>query len=468
MTTARTPLEQQTRSATTVLWILIACTAAAVALLLRLRPQLDVDIWLHLRIGEALRSGVRFQTVPDPLVVLADRPYVPTQWLAEVVGSVAYDAAGIVGIHVLRYLALVALVVLVQATGRIWTSPARSMAITLGVVVATATAWGERPQLLGLVFGAATVWLWTRTWRDGRPRWLLVPLAWVWSMCHGSWALGLAVGALFVLATVLQHRPFRVARLSVLGVLVASTVVVGLTPLGPGLLLEPLKVGTLARATVNEWQAPSPGNPLFLLVVVLGVVVLVRSVRRLPEHLPAALVALAGVGLAATSVRTVAFGALLVGAALSRSLAVPADPEGSRWPELVPGVVAAVLLAAVPGVVYGGPAAGPLSAAVDAGLGALPTGTRVASDVYAWNWMVWAHPDLAAMRDLRAEIYSPEVAEPFEDFMRAAPGWQAYADAEDVGAVAVRDDSPLGKALAGETTWRAEVSADGWTLWRRG
>ena len=468
MTTAEGSRKQQNRSATTVLWLLALCLAAVVALLLRLRPQTDVDLWLHLRIGEALRNGIRFQSVPDPLVVLADQPYIPTQWLAEVVGSLVNDGAGIAGIHALRYLALVAMGALVQATGRVWTSPARALAVTIGVLVATATAWGERPQLLGLAFGAATVLLWSRTARYGRPRWLLVPLTWVWAMCHGSWALGLAIGALYLLVTVLERRPYRLPRLGVLGVLAASTAVVGLTPLGPGLLLEPLKVGALARATVNEWQAPSPTNPLFLLVVVLGAVVLVRSIRWLPEQLPATLVALAGLGLAATSVRTVAFGALLVGAALSRSLAVSADREGSRWPELVPGVVAALLLAALPGVVYGGPTAGPLPAAVDAGLGALPAGTRVASDVYAWNWMVWAHPDLAAMRDLRAEIYSPEVAEPFEDFMRAAPGWQVYADAEDIGAVAVRDDSPLGEALAGEATWRAEVAADGWTLWRRG
>ena len=63
-----------------------------VAELIRLRTAPDVDLWLHLRLGAELRDGTRFGALPDPLVVLADRPYVPTQWLSEVAGSLVEQA----------------------------------------------------------------------------------------------------------------------------------------------------------------------------------------------------------------------------------------------------------------------------------------------------------------------------------------------------------------------------------------
>ncbi|PKW27172.1 glycosyltransferase family 39 protein [Phycicoccus duodecadis] len=448
-------------------WVLSLGVAALTVVLLRFRSEVDVDVWLHLRIGRELRGGQWFGVLPDPLVALADRAYLPTQWLSEVVGSWAVDGAGLVGLRVLRLLALLVMMAALYATARRTMTPARSAGVVLVVAVTTAAAWAERPQVAGLALAAVTVLLWERTLADGRPRWLLVPLTWVWAMVHGTWAVGLAFGALtLVVAAVTRRSSTRWPPVG--AVLLACVVVAGATPLGPRLLIEPFAVSSSARAGtgVNEWQTPTLGNPLYVLVLVVGAVVVVRSLRRRPFDAAPVLFALAGAGLAAYSVRTVAFGGLLLVPALMRAF-----PSGDRRPwtrgESAPLVVAALVMALAPGVVWGGPSAGPLGRPVDTALAALPAGTVAAVDVRVSGWVLAAHPGVRPLRDLRAEVYTAPTAAAYEDFTNARPGWAAYADAHRVAVIVAAVGEPLDRALAGSAGWRV-AGADGtYRLWRR-
>ncbi len=203
-------------------------------------------------------------------MVLADQPYSPTQWLSEVVMSVVHDVTGVAGIHVLRALAVVALLTFLQLTAAVYTTPVRAAGVALPAIVATAAQWGERPQLAGLVLLAVTTWLWSRARRDATVPWLVIPLTWVWAMLHGSWVLGVATGGLFVVAMLLEQPRRQRSWGRLVGVVAASVAVAGLTPLGPSLLLEPLAVGAAARGRVNEWAAPELTNPLVLVVVLMA------------------------------------------------------------------------------------------------------------------------------------------------------------------------------------------------------
>ena len=51
---------------TVTLWLLTLGGGLLAALLIRLRQGVDPDLWLHLRIGEQLRAGERFQRLPGP------------------------------------------------------------------------------------------------------------------------------------------------------------------------------------------------------------------------------------------------------------------------------------------------------------------------------------------------------------------------------------------------------------------
>ena len=88
-------------------WGWWVAAGAVTAALLTVRSRPDVDLWLHLRIGGLLRDGARFEGLPDPLAVLPDRTYVPTQWLAQVSMSGLYDAGGMAAIQLLRVILVV-------------------------------------------------------------------------------------------------------------------------------------------------------------------------------------------------------------------------------------------------------------------------------------------------------------------------------------------------------------------------
>ena len=450
------------------LWLLTVGGGVLTALLLRLRGGADPDLWLHLRLGEVLRSGERFQRLPDPLVVLADRPYSPTQWLAEAGMSGVHQLTGVAGIHALRALALVALLALLQLTATVFTTAVRAAAIAFPALVATAAQWGERPQLIGLVLFAATTWLWSSALRHATVPWVVIPLTWLWAMVHGSWLLGVATGALFLVVMLLEQprQDRRWARLT--AVVAGSMAVAALTPLGPSLLLQPFAVAAATRDRVNEWAAPGLANPLVIIVVLMAVTVLVRSVRHLRASLPDLLLAAAGVALATTAVRTIAFGAVLLVPALAASFArdVPAVATKqplSPWPLVVTGV----LLLAVPGVVVRAPSSGPLPPSVDVAVAQLPAGTVVAAEPAASGWVLWDHPEARVLRDLRTEAYSAAVGDAYESFYRAEPGWRAYAAEHDVGALVLVGGSALDRAVNADGGWRQVVREGQHVLWER-
>lgn len=447
-------------------WVLCLGVAILTVTLLRFRAGVDADAWLHLRIGRELWAGEWFGSLPDPLVVLADRPYVPTQWLSELVGTAMFDQAGVVGLRLLRLVALLLLLLAIYAGARLTMAPARATGVVLIVGTATAAAWAERPQMAGLALAAVTVTLWGATIQDGRARWQLVPVTWLWAMLHGTWALGLATGGVAIVAAVLVHR--RALRLrSLVAVLAACTLVVAATPLGPQLLVEPFAVSASARPGVNEWQAPELSNPLYVLVLVLAAVVVVRALSRRPADLAAALLAASGAGMAAYSVRTVAFGALLLVPAAARAFPSSRRPRLTRR-EVIPLVVAGVLVAAAPGVVWGAPSAGPLGRSVDGALAALPAGTPVAVDLGVTGWVLHRHPQVRPYRDLRAEVYTAATGAAYEELDKGRAGWRAYADEHDVRVILVVEGEALDRQLVADPTWRVTAGDGTYRLWRRG
>ena len=67
-------------------------------------------------------------------------------------------------------------------------------------LLATVAGWvgaggslSPRPQVFGFILLAVSLAAWLRTERDGRIRWWLLPLTWLWACVHGTWlyAVGL-------------------------------------------------------------------------------------------------------------------------------------------------------------------------------------------------------------------------------------------------------------------------------------
>ncbi len=78
--------------------------------------------------------------------------------------------------------------------------------MTVLVVFASAAALSARPQVVSLILLAVTVHAWLRTWDDGRIRWWLIALTWVWATAHGLWSAGVLVGFVACVGLVLDRR----------------------------------------------------------------------------------------------------------------------------------------------------------------------------------------------------------------------------------------------------------------------
>ena len=125
------------------------------------------------------------------------------------------------------------------------------------------------------------------------------------------------------------------------------------------------------------------------------------------------------------------------------------------------------LLLVVPGVIVGAPSSGPLPASVDAAVAQLPTGSVVAVEPASSGWVLWDHPEVRPLRDLRSEVYSAPVAEAYESFYRAEPGWSAYATAHGVTALVLLDGSALDRAVRSNSGWRQVAREDHHAVWKR-
>ena len=440
------------------------------AMLLRVRTTPDVDLWLHLRIGDLLNAGQQFGSGPDPLAALADRPYVPTQWLAQRAMAWTWSAAGMTGIQVVRLLLVLCLGATVLAVCRL-VAPTTAAGFAAAVTMfGAAAAWGERPQLLGLVLFAGVTLLWWRSTLRGAVPWAVVPVTWLWACVHGSWLLGVAAGGVLLAGAVADRRLSRRRTVQGALVLVASVLAAGLTPLGTQVVTEPFTVTALASGSVNEWARPAPDNPVFVVVLLAAVASGVGLLRSRTHRWTRLFCLLGGLALAIWMVRTVAFGAVLIAPALALALATLRRRE--RPVGRAPGEGIVWALAAVIAVSLGGwhiartPFGPPVSSDLSAALAATSPAAPLAVDGHAVGWAQWAHRDRRPLHDLRAEVYSEPVSTAYLAFADAEPGWEAYAALHGIGTILAERDSPLDRALAQADGWALAAEDHDFRLWR--
>ena len=449
-------------------------TAGAVTgALLTVRNQPDVDLWLHLRIGGLLREGARFDGLPDPLAVLPERRYVPTQWLSQVSMSGLYDVGGMAAIQGLRVALVVAVMGVVLLACRSVAGPTASAATAAVTSFGTSAAWGERPQLLGILLLAVTILLWWRAVLRCRAPWAVVPLTWLWACLHGTWLIGLVVGVLFVIGAALDRRWSGRALLSAAAVPAAALLAACITPLGLTAVTEPFRVGEAARLYVHEWQHPTLTNPLLVVVLISAAVSLASLAVHSPDRWLRALMTVAAAALAVWMVRTIAAGAVVLAPALAMGLSAlgsrrrqPAlrqqTPEWRSW--LLAGLIATGVGAWHAATTDWSP---PVSPRVSTALSRLSPGSVLAVDGRAVGWLQLAHPDLRPLKDLRAEVYSAQTTREYKSFSQARTGWAAYVDEHHINTVLADRDEPLDPAIAHEGTWRLAAADSRFRLWVR-
>lgn len=427
----------------------------------------DPSPWLHLRVGAFLLDGDRF-TLPDPWAPFADRAYVPTQWLPEMLVTELTRPFGLAAVVWSRSagIALVAALLFVAArrvAGRLLA--AGVVALTLGAAWPTLT---ERPQLLGFVLLIPLISAWTACARDGVPRWQIVPLTWLLACTHGIWSLGVVVGAAVLVGRGL-HAPGQ-GRLAVLWGLSAATAAA--TPLGPQLLLTPLTAGYNGRQFVEEWMPSSAREPNVLCA--LAMVALLVGLWLWSRHRPTPwelLLLVASVALVLVMQRTVPVGAFILAPLLAEAATgavgpspQPYIPRKRELSWLAVGVCVACLICVPLAKSAASQAPRYVPVALESRLGSLPQGTRVIAEGDVTGWLLYAAPNLQPVFDLRIESYSASHVKRFITTMAADPGWQDFVAATAPRAAVLLADSPLALALQEESGWTTVAQDRGFLL----
>jgi len=270
------------------------------------RPLTNTDTYFHLRFGEEFLNGWSLRH-PGSVSTFATRDWVPTQWLSEIVMTRTEQWFGLAGLAWFSGLLEILLFLGVYAAVRGRAEPLVALPLTGVALYSMQSGLSMRPQVLSYLLVTVVVAAWLRTLDDGRARWWLVPLVWLWAMVHGMWPVALVIGAVATLGLLLDGRP-RAVVLRSAGVTVACAVAAGLTPVGPSLYGAVLTVSSRARYFA-EWLPPTWTSWSSIGFIVLFVVtlagLLLRGTNTWTETL---LVALGGV-FAAYADRTVPVGA---------------------------------------------------------------------------------------------------------------------------------------------------------------
>lgn len=230
----------------------------------------DGDVSWHIATGQWI---IAHGAIPhaDPFsFTWAGKPWVPIEWLAEVVYAAVFALAGYSGVAAVVTAALIALHALVYFNAARFTRWGLVAIILMDLVLVPMML--ARPHLLAWPLIALWTWLMIRARdRDRAPPLAAALLMVVWANLHGSFVMGLAIAAAFGLeALVGTSDKARVLRQwGLFGALCAAAVFVNANGLAG--VFHPFRIASLAMLPlIDEWKPSSPGvTPFFFAVLAL-------------------------------------------------------------------------------------------------------------------------------------------------------------------------------------------------------
>ncbi|QIG42522.1 hypothetical protein G5V58_06810 [Nocardioides anomalus] len=420
-------------------------------------PLSNPDTFFHLRFGREFLEGWSLRS-PGHVTSWATADWVPTQWLPQEVMAQFDQWFGLPGVAWLAGLQFVGLALTFYLAARRWADRVVTAPLVVVALLACAPSISMRPQVLSYLATTLVTALWLAV-RAGSRRspWWLVPLLWVWAMCHGMWPLGVIVSAVAVLGLVLDGV-VRGRRALLLG---AVPVVAGLaggllTPVGAKLLPAVLLVNSRGQY-FSEWKPPDFTMPNCLALLLLLLVTVLVMVKRSADWTTILLVGLAA-GFAVYSARTVPVAAALlvpVAAAQLQRVVGPVRRQRRRERLFAVGssVTALVVLALlVPTTSDHTP---PQPEWVDGAFASMPAGTRILDESVFGGFLMYRYPDLDFMFSGYGDIYTTHELETMSKINDLQPGWDdMIRDAQPAYAF-LDPETPLGYAL---------VHSEGWTV----
>ena len=416
-------------------------------------PGVTADAWFHLRFGAEFLGSWSLRD-PGHLGVYDTADWVPTQWLPQVGMAWVHERVGVGGVVFVTGVLVLLLAVSLYLTCRRLAAPLPSALACAAAMMAASPGLSARPQLFSYAFVILTVGAWLGTARDGRPRYWLVALAWLWPMLHGMWPVGISISLAAAVGMALQQGGGPRVALRWATIPAASVVVTLLNPLGPSVVGGLFEVGSRS-GYFAEWGPADFTEPAAAVVAVIVALVVLAGLRSRPLSWVHVMLVLLGLAWALYSMRTTPVAAFILGPLLAGAIqsAVPEGEPLSR-PELAS--VAAMLLAACAVLV-------PVSAHraseevvagwVDRRLDALPPGTKVLNDWPSGSYLLARHPDLQLVMHGYGDVFTDDEMERNADLVRTQPGWDRLVEDLDADVALLDPDTSLGYAVEHLLAW---------------
>jgi hypothetical protein len=344
-----------------VAWLSLVC---GVVTLFGLWPLTGLDLWMHLTVGRWIWAHGWVPSTDPFSYITEGQPFLAHSWLAEVVLYLVEQAAGTVGLSLLRLSLIGVALTAMLKTARLLKAPWPVVMLLAPFVLALMWSRLEcRPQLFSSAFLAVTLWLIVsvhtgqRSWRW---LWALPPLFAVWINVHAGWVQGVVLLMAIAFALLLMEMRRRwlgrgatseLPLWSMAVVLVGCLFALFINPYGVRLLYLPVEMQAgWVRALTPEWQSPwvlvgwrgvSGGHfldmrPLFFgyAALVGGVLCVIGWRWRTLDLVPLCLMAL-WLGLGLWHLRGVLDAVLITAPLVAASL--PSEWRVRSWPILIGG-----------------------------------------------------------------------------------------------------------------------------------
>lgn len=441
-----------------------------------LRPVADPDFWWHLRTGQLIaETGI----VPhaDPFsFTKAGTPWVAHEWLTELAFFGLFKIGGYGLLIFVFSLVITAAFLLVFLR-----SPARPYAagfVVLLAALASAPAWGVRPQMVSLLFAAVFLFLLDSFQEKSRWQTLLpLPLLTVlWVNMHAGYLLGLVIigihlageGTEILAALACRAKP-SLRKAALLGAALTACLLTSIAnPNTWRILVYPFETLTSPSMMqfIQEWFSPDFHQLEWMpLAVLLLALIAAPLLARRPVPLTRVLLTVFFGFAALRSMRNVPLFALTAAPLLAEQFAgltasrlpVRQPPRFARW--LNPLLLAFVLLTT--GLRF-------VSVVQEQAKSEASTYPKTAVDwiasnhpggnlynTYGWGgYLIWRlYPEYPVYIDGRADVYGDKFIYDYLRIYHGQPGWEAALEVAGVRLALVEPDSGLANALRRSDGW---------------
>jgi len=243
----------------------------------------DGDVSWHIATGQWILDHHAIPRTDPFSFTWFGKPWVPIEWLAEVIYASAYRLAGYAGVAALVTAVLMALHASVFVNASRWVRA--SLLPIVAMDFALIPMLSARPHVLTWPLLAFWTWLMLRAREQDRaPPLAAAALMIVWANMHGGFVFGLGIAAAFGFEAFVDSRDrtraFR--QWLVFGIACALACLVN----GNGLegALHPLRFTQLQMLPlIDEWKPSSPSRtPFFFAVLAITLALIVWKRPRLP------------------------------------------------------------------------------------------------------------------------------------------------------------------------------------------